>query len=192
MIAAGLVLLFLFFAPVSADGEPRSYRVVAEKNQVMFEASYPLGDFSGATGDVTGEIRLDPDNIPLGVTGSVAVNPASLRTGLGGRDRDLQNTLEVARYPEIRFRVESVEASFPSLAERVDVLLKIRGVMLIHSVERPMTWTGRARIEEGRIWIRGEAELRLTDFGITPPKKLFLAVADRVRASFDLRLAPKE
>lgn len=191
MRLAALLLALVSVAP-GAEAQPKSYGVVAGKSQVRFEASYPLGDFSGTTEDVTGELRLDSANVSQGVSGSVTVNPARLRTGSDGRDRDLRRTLETDRYPEIRFRVEEVLASFPALAERTDVTLKISGVMLIRGVERAMTWTGRARIEEGKLWVRGESELKLTDFGITPPKKFFLAVGDGVRASFDLRLAPSQ
>lgn len=187
-----LLFLFAFLcAPVSAAPEPTSYVVVGERSQVAFDATFPLGDFSGTTDRVAGEFRLDPADVPHGVLGSASVNPASLKTGLEGRDRDLKQTLEVNAHPEISFQVEEVRSSFPSLTERADVALHISGVMRIRSVERPVAWTGRARIEEGWLWVRGEAQIRLSDFGITPPRKFFLAVGDLVRVSFDLRLAPR-
>lgn len=188
----GILILLLLVAPRGVAGEPRAYGVVAGKSQVTFEASYPLGDFSGTSEDVTAELRLDPANVALGMTGSVTVNPARLKTGIDGRDRDLRKTLDTDRNGEIRFTVDTVQASFPSLAEHVDVRLKISGVLRIRGVERSTSWTGRARIEEGKIWVRGETELKLSDFGIPPPKKFFLTVGDAVRAGFDLRLAPKE
>lgn len=168
-----------------------SYVVVGERSQVAFDATFPFGDFSGTTDRVAGEFRLDPADVPHGVLGSASVNPARLKTGLEGRDRDLKQTLEVNAHPEISFQVEEVRSSFPSLTERADVALQISGVMRIRSVERPVTWTARARIEEGWLWVRGEAQIRLSDFGITPPRKFFLAVGDLVRVSFDLRLAPR-
>ena len=187
------ILLFaLLLVPTGADGEPKSYSVVAGKSRVTFDASYPLGDFSGASEAVTGQLRLDPANLPLGVTGSVAADPAGLRTGNARRDSDLKKTLETDRYGEIRFSAEEVKSSFPSLAEHTDVILRISGVLRLRGVERPTAWTARARLERGMIWVRGETDLKLTDFGITPPKRFFLAVGDGVRAAFDLRLAPAE
>lgn len=187
------ILLFsLLLVPTGADGEPKSYTVVAGKGRVTFDASYPLGDFSGATEAVRGQFRLDPANILLGVTGRVSADPSRLKTGNDARDRDLRKALETDRYGEIRFGAEEVKSSFPSLAEHTDVILRISGALRIRSVERPTTWTARARFEGGMIWVRGEADLKLTDFGITPPKRFFLAVGDGVRAGFDLRLAPAE
>ena len=188
-----VTLLFLVLSvATSAAAQPKAYVVSAGRSQVMFEARYPLGDFTGTTAKVAGEFRINPDNVTQDITGSVTITPSDLKTGLDGRDRDLKKALETDTYREIRFRVQEVRTSFPSLAERADITLQINGVMLIRGVERAITWTGRARIEEGMIWARGEAELRMTDFGITPPRKLFLAVGESVRMSFDLRLAPKE
>ena len=187
------ILLFAFLlVPTGADGEPKSYTVVAGKSRATFDASHPLGDFSGATEGVTGQLRLDPANISLGVAGSVTANPAGLRTDNARRDGDLRKTLETDRYGEIRFSAEEVKSSFPSLAEHTDVILRISGVLRIRGVERPTTWTARARLEGGMIWVRGETDLKLTEFGITPPNRFFLAVGDGVRAGFDLRLAPAE
>ena len=191
MFRLSLVLLLLSLA-ADAEVQPKSYIVTEDRSRVMFEARYPLGDFAGITEKVAGELRINPGNVTQGVIGSITVHPGDLRTGIEGRDRDLKNALETDKYPEIRFKVEEVQASFPSLAERADIALTIRGVMVIRRVERPMTWTGRARIEEGKLWVRGESELKMTDFGVTPPRKFFLAVSDGVRVSFDLRLAPKE
>jgi polyisoprenoid-binding protein YceI len=188
----GILLFVLLLVPTSADGEPKSYAVVAGKSRVTFDATHPLGDFSGATEVVAGQLRLDPANIPLGVAGRVSADPSSLKTGNDGRDRDLRNTLEPKRYGEIRFNAEEVQSSFPSLAEHADVILRISGVLRIRGVERPTTWTARARLEGARIWVRGESDLKLTDFGITPLKRFFLAVGNGVRAGFDLRLAPAE
>jgi polyisoprenoid-binding protein YceI len=188
----GILLFVLLLYPTGAAGEPKSYAVVAGKSRVTFDATYPLADFSGATEAVTGQLRLDPANVPLGVAGRVSADPGSLKTGNDGRDRDLRRTLEPDRYGEIRFSAEAVQSSFPSLAEQADVLLRISGVLRIRGVERPTTWTARARLEGGRIWVRGETDLKLTDFGITPPQRFFLAVGDGVRAGFDLRLAPRE
>ena len=188
----GILLFVLLLVPTGAAGEPKSYTVVAGKSRVTFDATYPLGDFSGVTEAVTGQLRLDPANIPLGVAGSVSADPSRLKTGNDGRDRDLRKTLETDRYGEIRFSADAVTSSFPSLAEHTDVILRISGVLRIRGVERRTTWTARARLEGKMIWVRGETDLKLTDFGITPPKRFFLAVGDGVRAGFDLRLAPAE
>ena len=187
-----LVPLLLLFSTSPLRAEPKTYMVVPEKSQVMFEASFPLGDFTGITQELRGEFQADPQNLGEGIRGTVTVNPASLKTGNEGRDRDLQKTLGVERYPEIRFSVQEIRTSFPSLAERTDTHLTITGGLLIHGLERPIRLRGRAQLRDGQVWVRGEGVLRMTDYGIKPPTKFFLSVRDQTRVSFDVLLTPGE
>jgi len=182
------VLTGLALAIAPADGEPKRWITVPGKSRVSFDASFPLGNFTGRTEDVGGKFHADPADLRQGVTGALRVDAATLRTGVESRDRDMWNALAVERYPDIRFSVERVEASFPSVTDRSDVLLTISGRMLIRGVERPMAFPGRVRRRDDGLWVRGESELKMSDFGITPPKKFFLQVADAVLLSFDVQL----
>ena len=165
---------------------------VAGKCQVAFGATFPLRDFSGRTESLSGEFVTDPSDLRQGATGILRISVTGLRTGVDGRDRDMWKALEAERFPQVRFAVEHVEPSFHSVTDKADVLLTIRGQMVIRNVERPMTFLGRVRFRDERLWVRGESTLRMTDFGITPPKRFFLAVRDQVTVSFDLTLAPAE
>src|SRR5437763_14462453 len=95
--------------------EPRVWTPVATQSEVTFTASFPLGNFMGRTRDVTGEFQADPADLRQPVTGWLRVAAAGLRTGNDGRDRDMYRVLAIQRYPEIRFTIERVEASFPSV-----------------------------------------------------------------------------
>jgi polyisoprenoid-binding protein YceI len=186
--AATLLLALLVLAP-PARAEVRTWTTVPGKSEVAFTAAFPLGNFTGRTQEVTGEFRADPTDLRTGVTGSLSIASVRLTTGDEGRDRDMRKTLATERYPEIRFTIERLEASFPSTTDRADVLLTIGGLMLIRGVERPMVFPGRVRVRDDKLWVRGEAELKMTDFGIRPPTRLFLEVRDTVLVSFDVVLA---
>lgn len=187
-----VAVLSLLFATSPVRAEPKTYVVVPARSQVMFEASFPLGDFRGTTEEVRGEFQADLENIPGGIRGSVTVNPASLKTGIDRRDQDMRMTLEVEKHPNIRFTVREVRTSFPSLAERADTQLVIEGELSIRGVDRPITMTGRAQIRDGQVWVRGEGTLKMTDYGVRPPRKFFLSVGDQTRVAFDVLLAPRE
>src|SRR5262249_49830672 len=164
---------------------------VAGKSNVTFNATFPLGDFSGTADDVTGEFRADPTDLRQGVTGVLRVKAAALRPGDDGRDHPMRGGLAAERYPEIRFTVEHVDASFPSLTDRGDVLLTIKGLMFIHGVERAMVFPGRVRLRDDRLWVRGENSLKMSEFGMKPPSRLFVSVKDTVLVSFDITLSPQ-
>jgi len=172
----------------AAEAQVRRWAPLAEKSEVGFAASFPLGNFNGTTREVEGQLAADPADLQAGVTGYVLVKAANLHTGSGGRDRDMQRALSVDRFPDIRFTVQRVAASFPSATDRADVLLTITGLMQIHGIERPVTFPARLRLRDDKIWVRGEAELKMSDYGVKPPSHFLLSVKDRVVASFDLLL----
>jgi polyisoprenoid-binding protein YceI len=186
-IALG-VLAAAAFAATQARADAKRWTTVAGKSQVSFDASFPLGDFVGRAEDVAGEFWGDPTDLRLGVTGALRVKATALRTGVDGRDRDMWRAISAERYPEIRFTVQRVDPSFPSATDRSDVLLTISGLMQVHGVERAMVFPGRVRFRDDRLWVRGETRLNMRDFGIDPPRRLFLRVADSVLVSFDLLL----
>lgn len=195
--AALIAILFLSVAatwlpPAGATAEPGRWAPVPGKNQVAFDAKFSLGNFSGTGEKVAGGFTLDPNDLKVPVAGVVTVEVAGLATGVSGRDSDLRKALGADRFPTMRFTVEGVEASFASMTDKADVLLTIRGQMLIRDVERPMTLLGRARLRDGTLWVRGDGTLKMSDFGIAQPRRLFMTVADQVTIRFDLTLSPEK
>ena len=75
-----------------------------------------------------------------------------------------------------------------SITAAADVLLTIKGALEVRGVERPLVFQARARLIGDRIWVRCESRLRLTDFGIEPPRRLLFRVGDEVSVSFDVTL----
>lgn len=159
---------------------------------VGFDAAHPLGDFSGTSDQPTGEFEGDSADLKKGIKGWLAVAVRTIKTGDNTRDRDMWKALEQERFPEIRFHIERVETSFPSVTDQTDVLLAIHGTLTVHGVSRPMTFPGRVRLRDGKLWVRGETRIKMSDFGIAPPRRLLLKVRDSVLASFNVNLAPTE
>jgi polyisoprenoid-binding protein YceI len=94
-----------------------------------------VGDFVGTTGTVTGAIIGGPD---VSTTrGWVEAPVATLVTGNGRRDRDLRATMEVDRYPNIRFVLSGAShvPSTPSDSPESRTLL-LHGELSIHGVTR--------------------------------------------------------
>jgi polyisoprenoid-binding protein YceI len=185
-ICVALIALFGWSAGLPVGAEPSRWTPVPGKSLVAFDATHPLGDFSGRAEELAGEVKVDPSDLKHGVRGHLAVAVKTLATGRAGRDRDLRRALAADKHPDIRYAVEAIEASFDSLTERSDVALTIRGTMTIRGVDRPVSFGGRARRRDERIWVRGESSVRLSDFGVPPPRRLLLAVGNAVAIRFDL------
>jgi len=188
-ILAGMLVTVLF---LPASAQPRRWVPNPAKSVVTFDATHQMGDFSGRAEAVTGEFQADTADLRASITGVARVRVAVLRTGNDNRDRDMRKVLDVDRFPEIRFTIGGVEPSFNSVTSSADTLITIKGGLAVRGVERPVTFLARVRLRDDRIWVRGESRIRLTDFGINPPSRLFFRVGDDVTIGFDLTLEPSE
>jgi YceI-like domain len=176
--------------PALASAELARWVPVAGQSLVSFDASFPPADFSGFGRDLTGEFEIDASDLGQGVTGHLSVLVNTMSTGVAGRDKDMYKALAADRNPTMFFVVQTVEApSFPlGVAEHTDTLLTIQGRLSIAGVERVKRFSGRVRLKQGRLWVRGESRFKMSDFGIKPPQYLLFRVKDEVGVGFDLLL----
>jgi polyisoprenoid-binding protein YceI len=188
-LRATLALLLLVSA-ASTAAEVRRWVPSTGPSVVTFTATHPLGDVTGRSAGISGAIEADPEDLRRGVSGEIVIPVTSLRTGLEARDRDLWRLLGAPDHSDIRFRVDRLEPSFPSVADRADVLLTIGGTLRVRGVDHAVTLLGRVRQQESQLWVRGEAEVRMVWFGITPPRRMLMAMEDVVRVAFDILLNP--
>jgi polyisoprenoid-binding protein YceI len=189
--AAALASLLLAGLGVcQASAETARWVTVSRQSIVSFDASFPPADFSGYCREVSGEFEVDVADLSRGVTGSLTAQVAGLSTGNDGRDKEMWKALAADRNPTMFFVIQTVEApAFPQgVAEHTDTLLTIQGRLSIAGVERVKRFSGRVRLKDGRLWVRGESRFKMSDFGIKPPQYLLLAVKDEVGVGFDLLL----
>jgi hypothetical protein len=192
MPAAALLvyLLLTLLKPALACADMARWVPVPGQSLVSFDASFPPADFSGFGRDLTGEFEVDTSDLGQGVTGHLSVLVNTMSTGAAGRDKDMYKALSADRNPTMFFVVQTVEApSFPlGVAEHTDTLLTIQGRLSIAGVERVKRFSGRVRLKQGRLWVRGESRFKMSDFGIKPPQYLLFRVKDEVGVGFDLLL----
>jgi hypothetical protein len=189
--AVSLVCLLLtWLGPDLAFADMARWVPVAGQSLVSFDASFPPADFSGFARDITGEFEADASDLGQGVTGRLSVQVSTMSTGNDGRDKDMYKALAADRNPTMFFVIQTVEApSFPlGVAEHTDTLLTIQGRLSIAGVERVKRFSGRVRMKQGHLWVRGESRFKMSDFGIKPPQYLLFRVKDEVGVGFDLLL----
>ena len=73
---------------------------------LSFDGHATTGNFVGSTRTVSGEMQGGPDL--TNVRGWVEAPVATLKTGNGHRDRDLNSSMESARYPTMRYDLTCV------------------------------------------------------------------------------------
>ena len=177
--------------PSLARADTQRFTVESAKSRVSFDTFHPwtIGVFSAASEGPTGEFEIDISDLRQPVKGGLTVSAAGFRSGDNGRDKDIRRALDVDHHPEIRYRIDKMDSSFPSLAENNDVILTIHGVLSVKGVDRPTTFAGRIRLRPGgALWIRGESWLKPRDWGVPLIRSWLINMKDSVLAIFDLTL----
>lgn len=93
--------------------------------------------------------------------------------------------MRASAYPTVNFRLDRYEADIGGAAATV----RIVGRLDIAGVERPLAVTARLIADtSGTMHVQGEYAVRMSDFGVRPPRRFggLLTVRDRVAVHFDV------
>lgn len=125
--------------------------------------------------------HLSMETNPLTLKGTIEVSMVDLVSDNKKRDADMQEALESSIFPKVVFEVKEV------VAKGEDNYL-LKGTMNLHGVTKPITFEGKITEESSKVRIKATSALKMTDFGIKPPKLLFLSVRDQVDLYVDVSL----
>ena len=146
-------------------------------NNVVFKTDAPLESINGVATGISGRVTFDPDN-PGTVKGKIVVQASSLHLGNPMQKEHLHSDkwLDVAKYPEIIFEVESAK----NVKTQGNVTTAdVTGKMGLHGVTKtiavPVTMTflkDKLKARTGKdgdlLVIRASFKIKRSDFGINP------------------------
>jgi hypothetical protein len=170
-----VIALVLFVLPVLAG------RAIAQSpapvgngtvtsGRLSFDGHATVGDFTGVTDSVRGAFvgaaTLDS------VRGWVEAPVATLTTGNGHRDRDLNSSMESGRFPVIRYELAGMTPSAPR-GDTVDAVL--HGAFRIHGVARAADVPATLVFSPGAAHLHADVPLDLGDYDVKGLSK-FLGV----------------
>jgi polyisoprenoid-binding protein YceI len=168
------------------------FRIVAEQSEALYRARETFvsqpgpSDAVGRTRSIQGELQLASDGILLGQVTSVRVDLRTLVSDQARRDSFIrQNTLKTNQYPFAELR--STAPAGPALFRPgEEATFQIPTSMTVHGTERPVLWDARARLDGDTITCSASARIKLTDFGMEPPRLAILSVEDEMTWQIDL------
>jgi polyisoprenoid-binding protein YceI len=131
------------------------------KGTLAFDGHATLGDFTGTTMAVKGE--MSGAAMLAGVRGWVEAPTKTLVTGNGKRDRDMYGSLEVEKFPLMRFDLDAVEAGE---AHGDSTAVTLHGRFTIHGVSREAAVAGWVWLKPGITRFRGSTPMDARDYGI--------------------------
>jgi polyisoprenoid-binding protein YceI len=145
----------------------------------------------GATRDVSGAIVLDAAGMPMAGQSAITVDLRTLTSDSANRDRYIKNnTLEVNAYPTATIAVTAVDGMPWPLPTEGEAQFQLTGDLTIHGVTQPSTWQVAARFGGGEVAGRATTVVRMTDFGMTPPRVgPVVEIQDETELEIDFRAA---
>lgn len=155
---ASVALTLLSYAPMSAQRYPAA---AVTHGVLSFDAKATLGAFTGSTTVVTGEMLVAESLHD--VRGWVEAPAKSLSSKNGKRDRDTWSSLEVEKYPTIRFQLDSVA---PGALQGDSTAVTLAGHFTLHGQTRAVRipgWLWRRGIETR---FKGATPLNVKDYGV--------------------------
>jgi polyisoprenoid-binding protein YceI len=168
------------------DGAIPSMRLASDR--LSFDGHASVGDFTGATTTVTGE--MTGGESLAAVRGWVESPVKTLDTGNGKRDKDLNKSMESGKHPAMRFELAGVT---PGGAGRDTAAVQLQGKLTLHGVTRDVTLPGQVWKDGGALRLRSDFPLDLRDYEIGGLTKLLgmLRMHEGIEVHVDLTFAPR-
>jgi polyisoprenoid-binding protein YceI len=180
-------ILLLATASVFAATEALAQRPIpggsVRSGTLSFDGHSTLGDFTGTTTTLTGE--MTGGATLASVRGWVEAPVRTLVTGNSHRDRDLNKSMESDQYPMLRYELTEV---VPGQVRGDTVAVTLHGSFLIHGVKQPAVIPATVVLLRDGVRVRGEVPLSLQAFKIGGLTKMLglLKMHDAILVHLDL------
>jgi polyisoprenoid-binding protein YceI len=187
-------------SPVAIIGSPATtssltgphFRIVAERSEALYRARETFvnqpgpAEAVGRTQDLEGELQLESDGLLRGRILSMRIDLRTLTSDQARRDSFIrQNTLRTDQFPYAEFR--STETAGPAVMRPgEEATFQIPGLMTVKGNDHPIVWDARARLDGDTITGTASARVKLTDFGLEPPRLAILSVEDEMTWQVDI------
>jgi polyisoprenoid-binding protein YceI len=167
-ISHAALVLSLAGAPLTDQAPPRTVPDgIVLQGTLSFDGRATAGNFTGSTTSVKGGLHGGKLSQ---VRGWVEAPVRTLTTGNQRRDRDLNKSLESAKYPTLRFELTGV-AGGESAGDSANLML--HGRFIIHGVTREVAIPASVVFQREGVRVRGQTPLNLKDYKIGGLSKAF-------------------
>jgi polyisoprenoid-binding protein YceI len=166
----------------------RVYRIDSKQST----ASYAVGETFffennrhfvavGTTSAVAGDILIDRVNPAATQVGEIVIDISQLRSDDSRRDNAIRRQwLESSRYPKATLKTTTIAGLPAALVDGTPYAFRLTGDLTIRTTTRSVTWEVTATLDGETLRGKATVPIKLTDFGIQPPKLVDLGVEDDV------------
>jgi polyisoprenoid-binding protein YceI len=181
---AGFTLAIAIGVLTPRSSPAQTSRATLKSAELWFDAKASLGPFRGVTHTATGEMTGGPSALAM-VRGFVESPSASLSTDNSIRDHDMRKTLEVEKFPAIRFDLDSVVV----LSETTDsARVELLGRLTVHGVSKHIRFPAQVRLEKTQARVTGGFDMVLPEYKITNLKRMLgaLTMQETIKVGLDV------
>ncbi len=152
--------------------------LVFTKGDVMAHTSV-FGDstINPHSSTVVSHLTIDNQDITT-LKGSVDVSLVNFKSDNSERDEHMGEALDIKKYTQTTYTIQSVTPS-------TNGQYTIAGTLNLHGTTKPITLKGEVITQNNQVTIKVETSFKMSEFGIQPPKLLFLNVRDQVDMKID-------
>lgn len=156
---------------------------------LSFDAKASVGDFTGITDSVMGGFGA-AENL-ASVSGCAAAPVHTLVTGNDHRDRDLNKSMESDKYPEIRFKLDSVA---PAATVGDTTQLTLQGDLTLHGVTQQVSLPGALTRLGDTLHIHTDFPVNVKDYKVGGLSKFLglFKMDEHIVVHVDLLFAPAD
>ena len=178
-----LVLAALFTWPTHClIGQPMVF--MTKSGHAEFTSDVPSHSFTGESDYLVGKVNLADSTVDF------YLDLSTLKTGIGMRDQDMYETLEVDEYPFAEFFGKLTSEYDPRSTKPQEVT--VSGEFTLHGVTKDFQATGEIQRTEEGLKVDARWELDMTEYGVEPPGILFYKVSDVMGIQISALLDPVE
>ncbi|WP_127019436.1 YceI family protein [Flagellimonas beolgyonensis] len=168
---AVILLMTMGLIPIALSAQ--SYQISKSEGEVTVTGTSTLHDWEEVAEQKSGTIAIDPSGeLPSISSLKFTVMAESLKSGKDAMDKNTYKALNTGKYKEIVFQMDAVKSISPVVSTSNKYKVVATGKLTIagktNTVDLPFDLT----LNNGKVLLNGKKPLKMTDFGIEPPKAL--------------------
>jgi polyisoprenoid-binding protein YceI len=164
-------------APTTAASNAVRLVLDASASQASYHAHEQLvgktlpSDAVGTSPGVSGSLVLGADGSIAADQSTITVDLTQLKSDESRRDNFIKNdTLQTSRFPTATFVANAIQGLPMPLPTSGQATFQLLGDLTVHGVTKPVTWQVTAQFADTTISGSATTSVKITDFGMTPPK----------------------
>lgn len=180
----GSLLMMIFTLQIS---QAQTYQLSNATSTLVVDGTSNIHDWQINAENQQGKLTADFEDGKLTKIQQLdfSVTAESLKSGKSGMDKNTYKALNTSKYKHIVFKLTKVNSITSSGSNTFKVATT--GSLMIAGATKPIDITFDVKVEGSKISLSGSKTLKMTDFGVDPPKAMFgtITTGDAIDIKFD-------